>query len=473
MIREWQYQWKALIRKMKYASGKERCKLILKLGGRIIGVHRYFYLSGYREDLIAAQKEEDDQIFRKFKKTMGLQVSESHMKKPDTYLALMTESLDQGGLEEVVRTLAIEWNRKGLSVKVLCVCSGGSIAEELSLAGIEVLTFHGKKAEFEKYISKTPPILVNSHYVVRFLDILNKYGVPVVEVIHNMYVFLSPGRIREIIKNEIYIKKYIAVSQIAKEVFLLKFPDVDNKKIEIIGNGVEAGDIVERKNATFRKEHGISGDAMLFVTAGSIHPRKNQAGILRAWDVIRRLGTDPAVLVLAGEGADLEYERKILSMIQERKLEGSVRLIGYCSDMDSLLQEADVFLLDSYYEGWSMAATMALRHGVPLIHSRCGSGVELVARGQNGILVDNPMRDLEQYSSEELYDRMLGGINDNLEQVVEAILQMMNSRQEWRLKKQNIINYAQNNFSVEKMADQYLEVFANVLGYGEDKWKQK
>ena len=184
--------------------------------------------------------------------------------------------------------------------------------------------------------------------------------------------------------------------------------------------------------------------------------------MLRAFSILKRLTQEPVVLVLAGEETDEEYVRKIKRFINERELSDSVILTGHYDRMADLMAASDVFVMDSYYEGWSMAATESLCSGLPLIHSRCGSGVELVDGGRNGILVENPIGDIGDMGKIELYDAMHAGINENVEELTEALYNMWRERENWNNRRKAIICCAKEKFPVSRMILQYLWVYLEV-----------
>ncbi|MBR1930200.1 MAG: glycosyltransferase family 4 protein [Lachnospiraceae bacterium] len=477
---------RAINRKLRVVSWKEKCKLLLKLLLRPFGVKRNLFLGGYYLEEDEAQQEQDEQIYLKWKSEEVAKLPGTHqtvtrreavatneerqqtscistikdlLKERDSYLALAVQKLDRGGLEEVVRWLAMEMQKQGIPLKIFCIESGGEIAEDLRKAGIEVLLFDGRRERLEEYCRAHRPWLVNSHYVLDFLEVFRQFSIPVVEVIHNMYVFLDEAGMELERQKRLSINRYIAVSGRAKEVFCHKFPDVEEDRITVIGNALRGKRQIHRSREQVRETLGISQDAYVYLTVGSVDARKNQLGILRGWDIFRKLVQEPVALVVAGGGTDYEYEYKIKAFLADRELQDSVFFIGHSNEVEELLHASDVFVLDSYYEGWSMAATEALGCGVPIIHSDCGSGAELTAGGSCGILIDNPLAQIEAYDRMVLYNKMHAGVNENMEQFVAALLEMHKQREYWRGQREAIRAYAERNFAGETALERYLEVF--------------
>lgn len=473
-------KWQAFINKYNAVSRREKAKMLIKLILRCLGVNKHFFLGGYRFEEDFKQRLQDFSIYCKLmQKTKqednfrsnntgklcneycATQTGEAEnklrtlLREHNSYIALVAENLNLGGLEEVVQTLAVEYFRREIPVKVLCIYEGGHVAERLSHKGIEVIIFHGNKKKLDKYIRNNRPLLANTHYVISYLDVFKKYNVPIVEVIHNMYVFLPQDRIQQEVKKAELITRYVAVSHMAKTIFQQKCSKIDSEKIDVIGNAAYKSALVFSSGDIVRKAYKIDNNTFVFISVGSIDARKNQIGILRAWDIFCKLIDGPAVLILAGESSDNVYEEKLKKLIYERKCDNSVILTGYYSPISDVLNISNALIMNSYYEGWSMAATEALHCGIPVIHSMCGSGMELVAEGKNGILIDNPLKDIGRYESAELYDAMHAGINHNVEQLVRAMLDIYKHRNEWKERRELIIQYAECNFNLAKMIDQY------------------
>lgn len=487
---------KAFWHRFSNCSMKERIRMLVKVLLRVIGISKPIYLGGYRREEDIRQQLQDLEIYCLLLKRITMNLgnlwkleNRKHFEpeelsihipignednkrivtkirkiteRNNSYIVLLVENLDRGGLEEVVKRLAVEYQIRKISVKVFCTDKGGKIADDLIRMGIEVVVFNGQGSLVEKYLLQSKPLVVNSHNGQKFLDIFHRYGVPVVEVIHNMYVYLGIAGIAREQKKAAYISQYIAVSKEAEKIFRQKILSPEQKKITVIGNAVEYKCDKSKNYKIIRETYGIPRDAFVFLAAGRIDSPKNQIGMIRAWDIVRHLTDIPTVLVIAGTVTDHEYERKIKRLLEERNLAEKIIFTGQCEKILELMDASDAFLMNSYYEGWSMAASEALCSGLPLIHSRCGSGEELVAEGRNGILIDNPLLDIGVLSAAELYDAMHAGINHNMMQMVEAMLDVIEKCDFWKAKRNEIKHFADKTFSVNSMIEDYLKVYLDV-----------
>lgn len=83
---------------------------------------------------------------------------------------------------------------------------------------------------------------------------------------------------------------------------------------------------------------------------------------------------------------------KTLPMMQQRAerlgVADRVLFVGVHTDIRPFLAAADMFVLPSSYESYSLVITEALASGVPVIATRVGCAPELVRNGETGYLVD-------------------------------------------------------------------------------------
>ena len=102
------------------------------------------------------------------------------------------------------------------------------------------------------------------------------------------------------------------------------------------------------------------------LTVGTLEPRKNHLGLLRAFARLRRLGV-PHRLVIAGKRGWL-YE-PIFAAVDELGLEDAVRFLDFFPEalLPALYACADLVLLPSFYEGFGIPLLEAMGSGTPAI----------------------------------------------------------------------------------------------------------
>ncbi len=126
------------------------------------------------------------------------------------------------------------------------------------------------------------------------------------------------------------------------------------------------------------------------VSAGRLVPWKGMSGIIDAMVAVRG-GIPDATLLIAGGGPD----RDSLEQYAHARLGSAATILGPLSHADTLalVADADVFVLNSTYEGLSHLLIEALSLGKAVIATAVGGNPELVEDGKNGLLVPPGDRD--------------------------------------------------------------------------------
>lgn len=128
----------------------------------------------------------------------------------------------------------------------------------------------------------------------------------------------------------------------------------------------------------------FSDDDIVVVSTGRIITEK---GFDILWDAIRSVGKDNNIkYVIAGEGIfKEELEKKIIAEGYDNK----VFLIGYQSDIASILNGADIFVICTKHETLCISLLEAGYAGLPLIATNVGGIPEIIEDGVEGYLVEN------------------------------------------------------------------------------------
>lgn len=139
-------------------------------------------------------------------------------------------------------------------------------------------------------------------------------------------------------------------------------------------------------NAVSREELGVVPANVaelprpLVVTAGRLVPWKHVDGVIDAVASIPR-----ASLAIVGDGP----LRAALTRRADEKLPGRALFTGTLSHADTLavMRSADAFALNSSYEGLSHLLIEARMLGVPVVATKVGGNPEVVADGEDGLLI--------------------------------------------------------------------------------------
>ena len=137
--------------------------------------------------------------------------------------------------------------------------------------------------------------------------------------------------------------------------------------------------------------------------------------------------------------------------------------LDFYGSITDLYNAADIFIMPSYFEGWSIAATEALYCGLPIIHSKCGSAIELVRFGQNGLMISNPAGEIENCSTEKLNESMGNRVPVNTNELYSAMKEIATNLLYWKERRSLIASSALQIYSKKSMIDSYIKCFEEIV----------
>jgi len=115
---------------------------------------------------------------------------------------------------------------------------------------------------------------------------------------------------------------------------------------------------------------------------GRFNEQKNHKGLLEAFRLL--LQEHPrCTLDLLGDG---ELRQPMETYSKELGIREKVRFLGSRSDVYSYLQEADIFLMPSKFEGMPMTIIEAMGTGLPVVASPVGGIPDMLTHGESGLL---------------------------------------------------------------------------------------
>jgi glycosyltransferase involved in cell wall biosynthesis len=147
------------------------------------------------------------------------------------------------------------------------------------------------------------------------------------------------------------------------------------KNMVIVPNGMKLSEYENLPvKGLFRAKHNISADQKMVLFMGRLNIKKGLDLLLPAFLQVHEALPD-AVLILAGP--DDGYLTETEQFIKKNGLGSKVKLVGMLTDTvkKEALSDADIFVLPSYSEGFSIAVLEAMTSKVPaLVSDRVGFG---------------------------------------------------------------------------------------------------
>jgi len=157
---------------------------------------------------------------------------------------------------------------------------------------------------------------------------------------------------------------------------------VPDDGVRIVPNGIR---MPNGRREKVRRELNVADDELVIVAIGNLYPVKGHAVLLRALAELEEQGGAPRWrLAIAGRGED---EQRLRSIADDAGIASRIHLLGFRSDAPDILAAGDVFVLPSLSEGLPLALIEAMATGLAIVASDVGGIPEVVARGQEALLV--------------------------------------------------------------------------------------
>lgn len=172
------------------------------------------------------------------------------------------------------------------------------------------------------------------------------------------------------------VNRLATVSQYSKNDIVQKY-GIDPNKIDVVYNG--ANELFKPLNTeektTIKNKYSQGFDYFLYV--GSIHPRKNVATLLQAFDSFKKQTNSNYKLVLTGRMA--WKTDKVNAIYNQMEFKNDVLFTGYLSNEDLAKVTASAFAMCyvSLFEGFGIPIIEAMQSGVPVICSNTSSMKEI------------------------------------------------------------------------------------------------
>lgn len=129
--------------------------------------------------------------------------------------------------------------------------------------------------------------------------------------------------------------------------------------------------------------HRVSRSRPRIVHVSNFRPVKRSPTAASVFAAVRNCVD--AELWLVGDGEEMPHVRSILD---NARLGSDVFYFGLRRNVENIVREADLMLITSRSESFSLAALEALASGVPVVAPRVGGIPELVEDGISGVLFD-------------------------------------------------------------------------------------
>ena len=178
------------------------------------------------------------------------------------------------------------------------------------------------------------------------------------------------------------------------------------------------------------------------VVAASIWRPKNTLGLIRAVRLMKDAGARFHVSWYGKAGSGTEYFRQCEQLIRELGVEDCISLLPKTKQIRDKYQQADYFVLPSFYEGTPNVICEAMACGLPIACSDVSDNAQYVHPGENGVLFD-------PRSAESIADELT------------RLLTIDDDEYECYCSNSRVLSI--DNFSKEKYVESYIDLIENKL----------
>jgi len=219
----------------------------------------------------------------------------------------------------------------------------------------------------------------------------------------------------------------------ARDKFILR--GFKPEKIHVIQNAIEPGNISAVKNPMSGKRS--SDDKIKIITVGRFVKQKDYRTALLAFrELVARRPESNFIYNIVGYGP---LESEIRSETERLKIDQKVKIFINPSNIPEILNESDIFLSTSLFEGVSNSIMEAMVAGLPIVATDVGDNQYLIKDGSNGYLV--PCRDVSK--------------------IVDKIEDLSRSEEKRKEFGRNSHKILETEFSKARLLEDYMELFSS------------
>ncbi len=320
---------------------------------------------------------------------------------PDQRLrvAFVVASLDIGGSEQQMLSLAEMLPRDRFAVEFILLSRRGRLAERAERAGarIHVLSFSRSTIRSQLEFWRFVRLMRRGRYDIVDAWLFHGYALTSLTRLVSRIPILIAGR--RSLSNHKYrfgrverlldrmarrsVDAIVANSE-AVRTEVAVYEGIDPGQIRVIHNGVEvATPLAPATRAALRASWSVGPDSVLVGCIANYKLGKGLHTLVRS--LARALPTNPGLrLILVGEGP---RRAELQRLIDELGLHDVVRLHGAEPDARDIIGAFDIAAQASVSEGLPNAVLEAAAAGLPIIATDAGGTAEVLDGGRVGILV--------------------------------------------------------------------------------------
>lgn len=150
--------------------------------------------------------------------------------------------------------------------------------------------------------------------------------------------------------------------------------------VDLVGN---INNDVDKINV--RKKLNIKTDDFVIIMIAEVNKNKNHKQIIKALKILKDKGLNNIKVICAGDGTLLH---RIEKLIQYEGLNENIKMLGFRTDINTLISISDIGVMMSYREGLPKSIMELMANKKAVIGTNIRGISDLVKDGYNGFLVE-------------------------------------------------------------------------------------
>ncbi|KAF0189233.1 MAG: lipopolysaccharide biosynthesis [Desulfobulbaceae bacterium] len=302
-------------------------------------------------------------------------------------VAILLPSLQVGGAERLVlEELNYLKDDPRFAFEVHLVFDEGPFFEELSGFGLPVYVWRAPHKsirmikiywDISRHLRQKKCDVLHCHLLNSIGSLLGKLaGVPTVTTAHGDIAFKFWARFG--------FKRSALVLGCGEKVAKNLRRFVKRSKVGVLNNAVQSRPRKYSEQGSLINKLELSPNSFLLLTLGRLTQQKGYDILIHAMQKVV-LAAPEAVLLIGGEGSDLQQLQELIKLLS---LEKHVQLLGVVDNTHELLEQCHIYINSSRWEGLPMTLLEAMSHGKPIIATNVGGNPDVIIDGETGLLVE-------------------------------------------------------------------------------------
>lgn len=313
-------------------------------------------------------------------------------------ILVQVDNFETGGLENVVIDLNEIFMQAGYRVILLVLGNQGAAIDKARDRGQVIICSTYSDSTYAALLDQLQPKLLLAHYSIQGIRICQQRSVPVVHVIHNIYMWFNNIQRCEFSKAATITTAFVAVSDIVKNYSISRL-GVMPKKCTVIKNGIDLNPYLfeDRKSlrTRLRTKHNIAEEEFIFLDVGAITHQKNHLGMIKAFEIAVQTCKN-SYLIILGTCYEQTLLEEMLAYARKQELQDKVFYFGAVTNVAEYFAMADAFVSASFFEGGQLVFLEAIAANIPIVTSAVGFCADFPER--QGIRLVEPAYDMECFN---------------------------------------------------------------------------